>query len=197
MSMDFCALALNAATSPYRDFSSKSMPHELGRHQLLCGSRSRVRQRVDGVEYSLSPAFRHYRSCYSCRYITQKSESSVFEGDVLYAEVSNGGAVVLDIRVTLLIGSHGPVVQPRLDGIYGSWNTRHLAACWLKLCRPRLLITCYLQLWLKDGKIRHLAVCRLKDGRIRHLSICWLKDGKIRHLSICRLKDGKIRYLAG
>ena len=130
VSVDLRPLTRKAATGPNRNLSSKSMPHELGRHQLLCGSRSRVRQRVDGVEHSFSPVFRYYRSRYSCGYVTQKSESSVFEGYVLYTEVSDGGAIVLDIWVILLIGSHGPVVQPRFDGIYGFHrNTWHLAAC--------------------------------------------------------------------
>ena len=130
VSVNFRPLTRKAATGPNRNLSSKSMPHKLGRYQLLCSSRPRVRQRVYCVKYSLAPAFWHYRSRYSCRYVTQKSESSVFEGDVLYTEVSNGGAVVLDIWVILLIGSHGPVVQPRFDGIYGFHrNTRHLAAC--------------------------------------------------------------------
>ena len=95
------------------------MPHKLGRYQLLCSSCPRVRQRVYCVEYFLPPAFWHYRSRYSCRNVTQQSECSIFEGDVFYTEVSNSGAIVLDIWVILLIGSHGPVVQPRFDGIYG------------------------------------------------------------------------------
>ena len=83
---------------------------------------------MDGVEHLLMPGFWHYRSCYSCRHVTKKSECSVFEGDVFYTEVINSGAIILDVWVILLIGSHGPVIQPWFDGIYGfGRKTQHLA----------------------------------------------------------------------
>ena len=130
MSVNFCSLARKAATGPNCDLSSQSMPNKLGRHQLLCGSCPWVRKRVDGVEHLLTPGFWHYRSCYSCRYVAKKSECSVFKGDVLYTEVSNSCEIILDIWVIFLISSHGPVVQPRFDGIHGfERKTRLLAVC--------------------------------------------------------------------
>ena len=126
VSVNLCSLTRKAATSPNRNFSSKSMPNKLGRYQPLRGSCPRVRQRVYCVEHLLTPVFWHYRPCYSCRNVTKKGECSVFEGDVFYTEVSNGGPIILDVRVILLIGSHGPVIQSRFDGIYGYGKTRYL-----------------------------------------------------------------------
>ena len=140
MPVNFCPLARKAATGPDCDLSAKSMPHELRRHQFLRGSCSWVRQRVDGVEYLFAPGFRHYRSCYACRHVTQKGESSVFKRDVFQTEVRNGRTVILNIRVILLIGSHSPVVQPWFDGIYRfEKEIWHLAVCWLKFRSGSLL----------------------------------------------------------
>lgn len=117
MPLELGGLTRDAVFSPETNLLAQAMPNKLAGHELPCGTHRGMRKTMDQIKtLRLQPS-----GTMGLGWPVEVSQRSVTpfgptKRNVLQLETGDGRMVSLNIRVVLLTGSHGSIINPFIDG---------------------------------------------------------------------------------